>query len=279
MTQPPAYEFEEDEAPKKERKAFIPGLEPVAPAGPPAGAPGGVAPGGAAPTAAKAPPLAPPPAASEAEDPDLKPGSRKDLWTCPHCQTRNKPDRSTCRECGKLPSDALEPAFYTKPVFKAAIAGAMVLVLLLWFVTRPNLSFKAPGAPTVDRSVRKGSALGGVRDLVGKTFKPHGRLSVSGRICATRPLAEVEGVTTVVLLLGSATSDEQLEGAKVGFNNLLITPPPGAVILNLITKDKIDGTKGAWLSVLGDYGDLVEEGRALSDTVEGDIVAVEQLQQ
>lgn len=278
MSTPPAYEFEEDEAPKKERKAFIPGLEPLPPSGPPAAGPAGPAPAAAAvPKAAPVP--AAPVASSEADDPDLKPGSRKDLWTCPHCQTRNKPDRTTCRECGKSPSDELEPAFYTKPAFKAAIAGAVVLVLLLWFVTRPNLSFKEPGAATIDRSVRKGSAAGGARDLAGGSFKPRGRLSVNGRICAVRPVPNADGVTTVVLLLGSAAADDQLDGAAVSFNNQLITAPSGAVILNLITKEPIIGTKGAWLSVVGDYGDLTLDGHSVGETVEGDLVAVEQLKQ
>ena len=39
----------------------------------------------------------------EADDPDLKPGSRKDLWICPHCGAGNRPNRDTCRSCGKSP--------------------------------------------------------------------------------------------------------------------------------------------------------------------------------
>ncbi len=272
MTTPPAYEFEEDEAPKKERKAFIPGLDT------PAAAPSGAAGVAAAPATTRAAPAAPAPT-SDVDDPELKPGSRKDLWSCPHCQTRNKPDRTTCRNCGKSPDDALEPAFYTKPVFKLAVAGALVVILLLWLVTRPDLSFKPAGPATIDRSVRKGSAAGGVRELVGKSFKPHGRLAVTGRICATRTLPDADGVTTVVLLLGAAAADDQLEAATVSFNNQLIKAPPGAVVLNLITKDKINGTKGAWLSVVGDYGDLLDEGRSLGATIDGDLVAVDQLQQ
>ena len=282
MSIPPAYEFEEDEAPKKERKAFIPGLEPVVPAAAsavPAAPSDSTGPAGGAVRPPKtAPPAAPAPA-SEADDPELKPGSRKDLWACPHCETRNKPDRTTCRNCGKTPADAPEPALHTKPVFKMAIAGAVVLLVLLWFVTRPNLSFKPAGPATVDRSVRKGGAAGGVRELVGKSFKPSGRLAVCGRICAVRSAPTIDGVTTVVLLLGSASADDQLEQANVSFNNQLIVAPPGSVVLNLITAEKIIGAKGTWISIVGDYGDLLEEGRSLGATIDGDLVAVDQIQQ
>ena len=283
MSIPPAYEFEEDEAPKKERKAFIPGLEPAIPPAVPSAAPVGSA-GQADPARGpvqtpKTTPAAAPAPASETDDPELKPGSRKDLWACPHCETRNKPDRTTCRNCGKTPSDAPEPTIYTKPVFKMAIVGAVVLVVLLWLVTRPNLTFKPAGPATVDRSVRKGGAAGGARELVGKSFKPHGRLAVCGRICAVRSVPNIDGVTTVVLLLGSASADDQLEQANVSFNNQLIVAPPGSVVLNLITTEKINGVKGTWLSVVGDYGDLLEDGRSLGATIDGDLVAVDQLQQ
>ena len=283
MTQPPAYEFEEDDAPKPERKPFIPGLAeavaaPATPAPAPIAAPG--------PSAARMPSPPAPPAAVRApapaplgdagsEDPDLKPGSRKDLWACPHCETKNNPARPTCRQCGKSPSDPVAKKWFQRPAILGAIGVVLVAIVALWVLTRPDLSLKAPGTA----SLARGSKTTIERDLGGKTFTPRSRLSACGRVLISRAASGVDGVTTVVLLLGKATDDE-VAAANPSFNNELVSDLPAkSVVLHLVTGEKLDLTKGAWLSVVGDSGQLFESGTIIRSTDGADVVVVEQLRQ
>ena len=289
MTTKPTYEFEEDEAPKPERKRFAPVPEPeAAPAATPvASTPvSGPAPTQApgtgrttAPAARQAAPAGSQPA-TEADDPDLKPGSRKDLWACPHCGTGNKPERTSCRSCGKAPTDAKETPTWQQPKVIGAAIGGVVLLIVIWILMKPSLALKPPGADTIDSKIRRGGAQTHVRELVGKTFTPSGRLAVAGRICVARQMPNADGVTTVVLLLGSGASDENLANAKVTFNNQLIDNlPDHAVVVNLITNDKLDTTPGKWLSIVGDYGDLSDPAQLVHTADQGDTVAVDQIAQ
>jgi hypothetical protein len=287
MTQQPSYEFEEDEAPKTERKKFIPGLDEgiVAEGGAPSSQPvqRQVAKPGTGnvtrPASAAIPrpaPAAPAAAPDQAEDPDLKPGTGKDLWACPHCGTKNKPSRSECRACGKSPDAARDKPFWQKPAFLGGVIGGFALVLLLWFATRPDLSLKAPGATAFD----VGSAVTTAeRELVGRTFAPRGRISICGRILAHRAAPNAEGVQDVVLLLGKAT-EAQVDAAGVIFNNERIDEvPAGAKVLHLITAEKLDVSKGAWLSLVGDYGILSDGAQLIRSLEDGYTVAVEQTRQ
>lgn len=268
MTQ--QYEFEEDDAPKPERKKFIPGLDQPAPPAPPAAA------DPQAPAPAR--PVAPPPApaqAQEADDPDLKPGSRKDLWPCPHCGTKNKPDRTSCRACGKAPDDAKDIPFWKKKPFLGGAAAGFAFFALLWFVTRADLSLKEPGKASID--------IGGKttveRELVGKTFTPRGRISICGRIVASRPTPNTDGTTDVIVVLGGA-SDSAVEEAKPVFNNDRIDEvPSGAQVLHLVTSEKLTLDRGAWISVVGDYGILADGAQLVRSAEDGYTVAVEQLKQ
>jgi hypothetical protein len=278
MSTTPKYEFEEDEAPRPERKKFIPGLEPLPPAEPAAGTPVADAP--LPPSAVPVSPVPAPqpaPAATPAEvnDPDLKPGSRKDLWSCPHCGTGNRPDRTTCRSCGKAPSDPRERAWWQKPVPLAAIAAVVIIAVVVWVLTRPDLSLKTPGKTRLDR----GASTTQERELAGKTFTPKGRIAICGRVLLARPLAGADGVTTVVLLLGrAATSD--VDAADPQFNGEIVDNLPAkSAVVHLITSEKPDLAKGAWLSVVGDYGQLAEGAQLLRNAEIGYTVAVEQLKQ
>ena len=287
MTQQPSYEFEEDDAPKPERKKFIPGLEdaPVAPGSapnPPAPPtaesrlqvkPG---PGSTARPASASRPSAPiPPAPIETADPDLKPGSGKDLWACPHCGAKNKPSRSECRSCGKSPDAAKDRPFWLKPAFLGGVVGGFLVVILLWVVTRPDLSLKSPGTSALDL----GTAISVERELVGRTFTPKGRISICGRIVGQRATPGADGVQDVILLLGKAT-EAQVDAAAPTFNNERIDDVPmEAKILHLITSEKLDLTKGAWLSLVGDYGQLSEGAQLVRSVEDGYTVAVEQIRQ
>jgi len=164
-------------------------------------------------------------------------------------------------------------------VIGAAIGG-VVLLIVIWILMKPSLALKPPGADTIDSKIRRGGAQTHVRELVGKTFTPSGRLAVAGRICVARQMPNADGVTTVVLLLGSGASDENLANAKVTFNNQLIDNlPDHAVVVNLITNDKLDTTPGKWLSIVGDYGDLSDPAQLVHTADQGDTVAVDQIAQ
>ena len=295
MTTKPTYEFEEDEAPKPERKRFAPVPEPEAVVAPTPLTPGSAAgasaartpgtgrsssPGApAAPAARQTAPTATQPTA-EADDPDLKPGSRKDLWACPHCGTGNKPERTTCRSCGKAPTDAKETPAWQQPKVIGAAIGGVVLLIFIWILMKPSLALKPPGAASIDSKIRRGGAQTHARELVGKNFTPSGRLAVAGRICVARAMPGADGVITVVLLLGAGASDENLANAKVTFNNQLIDNlPDHAVVVNLITNDKLDTTPGKWLSIVGDYGDLSDPAQLVHTADQGDTVALEQFLQ
>ena len=283
MTQQPSYEFEEDDAPKPERRKFIPGLDDAPVASAPEPVPGAEAPAsrpqtkpstGRSVRPASAPgPAAPAPAA--AEDSDLKPGSGKDLWACPHCGAKNKPSRTECRSCGKSPDVARDRPFWLRPAFLGGAAGGFLLVMLLWMVTRPDFSLKTPGKTAFDL----GSTTGSERELVGRTFTPKGRISICGRIVAQRATPGADGVQDVVLLLGQATEAE-VDAAAPTFNNERIDDvPAGAKILHLITAEKLDLTKGAWLSLVGDYGQLSDGAQLVRGAEDGYTVAVEQIRQ
>lgn len=290
MTQQPSYEFEEDDDHKPERKKFIPGLadapvvpvpvpNPAAPkpaTGAPASHPQAKSGAGSTAWPSSAPrPSAPLPAPAEAEDPDLKPGSGKDLWACPHCGTKNKPSRTECRSCGKSPDAAKDRPFWLKPAFLGGAVGGFLVVILLWFVTRPDFSLKTPGKTALDL----GSAISSERELVGRTFTPKGRISICGRIVGQRATPGTEGVQDVILLLGKAT-EAQVDVAMPTFNNERIDEvPTGAKILHLITSEKLDLTKGAWLSLVGDYGQLSDGAQLVRSAEDGYTVAVEQIRQ
>ena len=62
----------------------------------------------------------------------LKP--RKDLWVCPHCGAKNKPDRDTCRACGKSPDEKVVKPIHQNPLVQAAVLAVVGFVLVLWFV-------------------------------------------------------------------------------------------------------------------------------------------------
>jgi hypothetical protein len=287
MATKPTYEFEDDDAPKPERKAFIPGLD-EAPVAPAAAAPASQAakPGTgsfarqSAPVGATPAPAAPAADPVEYDDPDLKPGSRKDLWRCPHCGAGNKPDRLTCRTCNKSPSQPVEPPVWAKPPLWIGVGVSLLLVIVIWILTRPDLSLRPAGPSSVDRAPRIGSVERYEKEAAGKTFAARKRIAVCGRVIISRGLEGVPGVMQVVLALGDLAAGADLRAdIPVTFNNDLVDAPEDTVVLNLITSDPIDVTRGAYLSVVGDAG-LLSDGALLVQSAEvGYTVLVEKLRQ
>jgi hypothetical protein len=266
------FTFAEDPEPPKDQEPK-PAPRPV-----PAPAPAAPAPAAPAPAPAPAPRPAPPrpAAAAEPDDPELKPGSRKDLWNCPHCGAGNKPDRTTCRACGKSPDEPVVRPWSRNPVVLGGIAAAVVgVVAVLWLATRPDLSFRAPGPDGVDSAPRTaGGAAGGDQDLSGgRRFEAKGRISVSGRVLAARPFPG--GGVSVALALGPNAADPAFAGIAAEAGPAGFTVPDGTLVLHLVgTRER--PVRGAWLSVAGDRGVVTDQARIVGG--DGDAVMPERLE-
>lgn len=269
--------FEGDDEPAKQAKSAAP-AKPAAPAPKPAfdpfaGAPVNAAPAAPAPTPAAPgkpvarPPTAPAPAA-DPDDAELKPGSRKDLWKCPHCGAGNKPDRNTCRTCGKSPDDPVIVPWFKNNVIRAAILAVIgaVILLAVW-MSRVDLGLHEAGPAGVDlqRPRISGSAEGTIEVSGDIKFVGTKLISVSGRIVASRPSL---GMTWIALALGpNATDDEAFKalsakasGAGYEFD--------GGCVLACIFDNEPKLTPGAWLSLIGSTGDLVKDA-SLMDEAQG----------
>ncbi len=256
------FTFAEEPEPPKDQEAKP---KPVPP-------PAAVAPAPVAVPPAPARPAAP----AEADDPELKPGSRKDLWTCPHCGAGNKPDRTTCRSCGKSPTEPVERPWSRNPVVLGGIAASVVgAIAVVWLATRPDLSFRTPGPDAVDSAPRTaGGAAKGDQDLSGgRRFEARGRISVSGRVLASRPFPG--GGISVALALGADAADPDFAGVKAEATSSAFTVPEGALILHLVgTRER--PVRGTWLSVAGDRGVVTDQARIVGG--DGDAVMPERLE-
>ncbi len=265
----PSYEFEDSPAPApKAKKSYAP--DPTA--APPSDARNATEktpatmhpvlddPGQAKPKAPR--PAAPPPPVDDPIDPDLKPGSRKDLWTCPHCGTGNKPGRPTCRKCDKSPDDEVETPWFKKPAaIGGIVAGVVLLIVVIAMLGGTDLTMKPPEAGAIDGKVRVGGSATGTKDVDGHAFTAHKRLSVCGRCLGSATFAPAPGGWTVVLLLGKKARAEDAGGdATVNFNNERtdVTASGPYCVLHLIpssgTIAKPD--KGKIISLQGQDGEL-----------------------
>ena len=228
----------------------------------------------ALPTQAAAPAVRPPPPpAPDPVDQDIKPGSAKDLWTCPHCGSGNKPQRTTCRSCGKSPTDAVaKPWFLRLPVL-LGVPALLVLGGVAWKVTRPDLTAHPADAAHVDTSVRRGGGRQPDVTLGDRTFTPRQRLSVVGRVVAARSHPSVSGVTTVILALGADAKDERFGQMSCTFNGDRAEVSGGRfVALHLLSTPTVPAA-GTYLSVCGRSGQLAE-GMTLVSALEGDDVVL-----
>jgi hypothetical protein len=222
----------------------------------------------------------PPPAAAGARAPappedeiDIRPGAAKDLWSCPHCGARNKPSRTSCRDCGKSPSDEVVVPWHRKPKNMAMVAGGVaVLILLYLFATHQDTSLHPAGAADIDAAVRMGGGGKGEREIDGHKFDGKGTLSVSGRMLSAGAHGSAAWVTTVVLVLGRGVIDDdrfaswKVENKEEDFEVAGEGSLPPYVVLYLIFPegDKPSLTKGNYLSVRGEYGfGENEEGKYL----------------
>jgi len=246
--------------------------------------PGSGVPVPAKPTAAAAPPAgfnafagadtAPASAANEAE---IKPGQGKDLWACPHCGAKNKPDRSTCRECGKKPTDEVIIPFMKTPAGRFGVPAGVVLavVILGWLMFGGSVKLVPAGAGHIDSAVRRGGAVGPEETINGLVFQPKNLIAVSGRVIA---VGNTSGLTTIVLALGKDAKDDEAiasVGVDFGAQPPLIQPELRTVIL-YVFGNVPEISKGSYLSVLGDGGRLIRDGVYATDFNHGEVIRIKQ---
>ncbi len=263
--------FEGDDEPKKPKPAAKP-AEPAKPAfdpfanmpaapietGPAAQAKPPAKPAGKPPAAAPAPPPPPPPPDADA---DLKPGSRKDLWKCPHCGTGNKPDRTTCRSCGKSPDEPVIVPWHRNNVIRVGIlAGIGLIIVIAVWATRPDLSLHEPLLDKVDRKAARigGSAQGSVELGNGLRFEAVSQISICGRVAATGP--GPGGTLLVALALGAAAAEEK-PSATPGNGTFEVS----GVVLACTAEGAFAPKPGQILSLTGATGVLVKDGRMVNE--------------
>ena len=272
--------FEGEDEPKKQPAAkpavqapAKPAFDPFADAPPSPAAPAPAAPAGKPPTnrVAKAPAAPAPVAAASQDDPELKPGSRKDLWKCPHCGAGNKPDRNTCRTCGKSPDDPVVVPWFKNNIIRAGILAAIgLIVVVIVLVTRVDLSLREPTLAHVDTKPRiSGSAQGSIDLGSGLRFEGEHQISVCGRVAATGP--GPGGTLLVALALGSAAADEKPVATPIngGFD-------VAGVVLACHAADGFDPKPGQIISLTGATGVLVKDGRMVDNEAGVIPVAVEE---
>lgn len=242
--------------------------------------PGAPAPLPAAPAAKAAPAKpaaakpAPPPASPPAEDEaDIKPGSRKDLWKCPHCGAGNKPERADCRVCAKRPSDPVVVPWFRKPAVLGGLAAAVVAVVaILAVILRADLSLHPADLTGLDRAPRTGGSARGVAELGdGLSFERRDRLAVCGRVA--RVAGSGRSLTVHLALGRNAAVDEDF--AALGDSP---AAGPGVAVLNLVAAEGVEPPKlarGHWLSVSLARGILLREGRLAGEPAEGECLLLE----
>jgi hypothetical protein len=268
--------FEGDDEPKKPAPAAKPAAAPAKPAfdpfaeapvavpgaaappPPPPPAAAGAKPVRPAPAAAPPPPPPPPPADADA---DLKPGSRKDLWKCPHCGAGNKPDRTTCRSCGKSPDEPVMVPWHQNNLIRAGIIAAVGLVVILIVILgKVDLTLRPAELARVDAKPRIGEVAQGTVELAGGVrFEAEKQISVCGRVAAVK--SGPAGTQLIALALGSAAQTDAPEVSEAGKGYDI----PGGVVLACSADTPLAVKPGQILSLKGATGVLIKESSMITE--------------
>ncbi|GDY11408.1 hypothetical protein LBMAG53_02850 [Planctomycetota bacterium] len=220
-----------------------------------------------------------PTAAAEPDDPELVPGSRKDLWKCPHCGAGNRPERDTCRACGKHRDAPVAAKWYANPVILGGIALALAVVVALWVVTRPDFTLRPAGPQSLTgRTITGGGGSDqGIGD--GIQFHARGRIAWVGRVAATGSAASS---TLAVYALAKDASDDAAfaEFAKsvvIEQGAVKIDPATAkrfAVFSCYLVQGAAAPEVGSYHSVVGDSGTLSQALLGLRGFDAGPVVVV-----
>lgn len=204
-------------------------------------------------------PVAPPPPPPDA-DVDIKPGSRKDLWKCPHCGAGNKPDRDSCRICGKSPDDPVVIPWYKNNVIRAAVIAVIGLVIIgVVMLTRVDVSLREPTLANIDKAPRiTGTGIASIELGNGIKLEGERMFSICGRVAAvgTGP----GGTILVALALGAAAADEAPSAAPANGSFEV-----AGVVLACSAEDGFDPKPGQLISLTGVVGVLVKDGRIVDE--------------
>ncbi|HYE08492.1 MAG TPA: zinc finger Ran-binding domain-containing protein [Planctomycetota bacterium] len=254
-------------------------LDPTAAPVAPAAAPAARQPGTG--RATKAAPAAP---AADPGDADIAPGQGKDLWTCPHCDARNKPGRETCRSCGKSPQDEVVAPWHAKPAARIGMGIAALVVVVLIVASLfggGDVELVPADAAHVDSAPRFGGRSEAVLALgEGRRFVGEKRFALCGRVLGALPAAD--GSQRVAVAVGRDAADETFSALAVDTANGEITtiPESDMVVVDLLTANSgpADTAKGAWLSLIGDAGYIESDGMRVKDGDDVPLVLVEAFQ-
>ena len=206
-----------------------------------------------------APTTAPDPSAAPADfDDDVQPGSGKDLWTCPHCGAKNKPNRTTCRSCGKSADEEVSKPVWQNP---AILYGLPVLLILVFISTMmvggPDLTLKPAGTVDAYMSMIDDDQQMEIT-IAGGTFVSQGRFSVAGRIL------DIKG-SEITVVYGSEVADDtyfsklRRKDDKLECDLFHGQKPTDAsegfiAVLRDHGSETPNGKKGDYISVIGSYG-------------------------
>lgn len=232
----------------------LPGKATAAPASPAVAGPSKPAPSKPAPS-------------SEPDDPELVPGSRKDLWKCPHCGAGNRPERDTCRACGKHRDAPVAAKWYANPVMLGGVALALVALVALWVLTQPDFSLRPAGPQSLTGRtiIGGGGSDQGVGD--GIQFHARGRIAWVGRVAATGSAASS---TLAVYALAKDASDD---AAFAEFARSVVIEQ-GAVKIDPATAKRFAVfscylVQGAAAPEIGSYHSVVGDSGTLSQALLG----------
>jgi hypothetical protein len=217
-------------------------------------------------------------APSEANEADIKPGQGKDLWPCPHCEAKNKPDRTTCRACGKDPKDPVVIPFHRTPAGRIGIpAGVVVVILLLgWMLFGGSVSLATAEPGSIDSAIRHGGSTAGEVEIAGMSFRPDHHAAVCGRVLG---MGSYQGFGVTVLALGSEAKDADACAALTV--DMTSNPPSVSGDGNYLTLYTFGNlpegvSRGQILSLLGDQGRLVRDGTFATDFDGGTVFRIQQ---
>jgi hypothetical protein len=202
-------------------------------------------------------------------DADIRPGTAKDLWMCPHCGAKNKPGRETCRECRKDPSEPVAIPWFKKPlVIGPVVGGVIVVVMVLMWLTSTDLGLHVAGVP--DSKVRSAGTTHQEIDL-GETreFSVKKSAAVSGRVIFTSDYGIAPWMTVVVLGLGKDASNDAAFStwtAEFDGQGFEVKAPRYATLFLIFDGNKPTLKAGDYLSVVGAAGVAEQDNRIVLGT-------------
>jgi hypothetical protein len=218
----------------------------------------------AAPTFASSSP-APASRAADTEA-DVKPGQGRDLWSCPHCGARNKPDRASCRSCGKRSDEEVIVPWHQQPAARYGMIGgaAVVLLLLIMSLFGGGVKLKPASVDFVDDKLRFGGSGGSTIEIGETKFVPRKQIALCGRVVGSQTFGLGAGFTTVVLVYGdTAKSDEEFGQLTIDWKGELpkLSGSAKHVVMHMYYGDNVPNiANGEYFSFKGEYGTLEKDG-------------------